>query len=211
MEFTYEAKNTKQKLETYEWDNIWIEQAPVFDKPRLMIIGDSISCGYRGKVTALTEGRILADGIGTSKAIDNPFFTALIDYILPQVKGQMYIQFSNGLHGWHLSDDEFKLHYSNMIDFLLTKIEKEKLVITLSTPIRDNTDLNRFGERNERVLKRNEIASEIANAKGLIINDLYEIVADKPEVWIADGVHFNEEGNKLLAAQVAKVAENILI
>ena len=29
MDFTYEANDTKQKLETYEWDNVWFEQAPV--------------------------------------------------------------------------------------------------------------------------------------------------------------------------------------
>lgn len=210
MDFTYEAKNTNLKLETYEWDNIWIEQAPVCDKHRIMIIGDSISCGYRRMVTEFTEGRLLADGIGTSKALDNPFFTGLIDYVLPQVIGSGIIQFNNGLHGWHLSDDEYKLHYSNMVDFLLTKVPKEKLIIALTTPVRDGIDLNKFDKRNDCVLKRNEIASEIANAKGLIINDLYETVVNKPHLWLADGVHLKEEGSKLLAEQVAEVAEKCI-
>lgn len=210
MDFTYEANDTKQKLETYEWDNVWFEQAPVCNKPRLMIIGDSISCGYRRMVTEITEERILADGIGTSKAIDNPFFPALIDYIFAQESERNVIQFNNGLHGWHLSDEEYKFHYSKMIDFLLTKIKPEKLIIALTTPVRDKTDLSKFDERNERVIKRNEAASDIARSHGLIINDLYTLTVEKPELWVMDGVHLNEDGYRLIAGQVADFAEKCL-
>lgn len=173
-----------------------------------MIIGDSISCGYRRLVTEAANAKYYADGIGTSKALDNPHFPKLIDYVLVQENGREVIQFNNGLHGWHLSDSEYRKYYAVMVEYLLTKTEK--LILALTTPMRDTTDLRRLGERNGRVLARNEIAYEIADKKGLPVNDFYTPTAEKPELWLADGIHFNEEGYRLLAAQTAELIIKLL-
>ncbi len=187
MEFTYEASDRKQTLETYEWDNIWLEQAPETGLVRVMIIGDSISCGYRRLVTEAAKGRMYVDGIGTSKVLDNLSFPKLIDYVLTQEPGRAAIQFNNGLHGWHLSTAEYKKCYEKMVDFLLTKTEERRLMLALTTPTRQIGELEAFDKRNRLVLERNEVVREIAADRKLPVNDFYALTADKPGLWAADG------------------------
>jgi len=176
--------------------------------PRVMIIGDSISCGYRRMVTEATGGKCFADGIGTSKALDNHYYPKLIDYVIAQENGREVIQFNNGLHGQHLSNAEYRRYYNMMVDYLLSKTER--LILALTTPARDTADLRRFGERNALVRARNEIVCEIAAEKGLAVNDFYGLTSEKPELWLADGIHFKEEGYRLLAAQTAELITKVL-
>ena len=54
--------------------------------------------------------------------------------------------------------------------------------------------MTRFAARNEMVLVRNEVMREIAKERGLLVNDLYSVVAEKPQLWQAGGVHLRKEG-----------------
>lgn len=55
-EFTYERKDTKCELDTFELDNVWIDHAPrQYISSRVLYIGDSISCGTR-RVEKLATG-----------------------------------------------------------------------------------------------------------------------------------------------------------
>lgn len=49
---TYEKEDRKKALETFEWDNLWCEHADDSTKKRILIIGDSISFGYRHIINA---------------------------------------------------------------------------------------------------------------------------------------------------------------
>jgi len=46
-DYTYAAENREQALEKYEWDNVWWESADSTGVPRVLYIGDSISCNTR--------------------------------------------------------------------------------------------------------------------------------------------------------------------
>ena len=47
-QFTYEAVDKKTPLETYEWDNTWIDHANDREgRARILYVGDSISVGTR--------------------------------------------------------------------------------------------------------------------------------------------------------------------
>ena len=203
--FTYEEYATNSTLETYEWDNIWWEKAPDNNTPRALIIGDSISCGYRQLINTEIGGKIYIDGFGTSKALDNPFMISSIDNVIAQQKHTEAIQINNGLHGWHLSLAEYEHHYRIIIDHILTTYPDVPLIIALTTPVRKKDNLDIFDERNHLVLKRNEIAVNIAKEKNIIINDLYSTIAKTPEIYILDGVHLSVEGYLLLAKQCVKV------
>ena len=54
--YTFQSERNSEKLETYEWDNVWWEQAPDNEKKRVLYIGDSISCGIRHIATELSNG-----------------------------------------------------------------------------------------------------------------------------------------------------------
>jgi hypothetical protein len=190
-EFTYEAENASRKLETYEWDNVWWEQTNNLTAKRVLYIGDSISCGTRRFITSLSDSKFMCDGFGTSKAIDNPCFKPSVDLFIAQQSSCDVILFNNGLHGWHLSEEEYEKHYDDMLQFLVKK-EKPTYVL-LSTDVIGNQS------RNETVVKRNEVAKKLAQKYQLPVIDLHTVAINNPERHIPDGVHFDEAGYTLLA------------
>ena len=203
-DFTYEFNTPKSSLETYEWDNLWWEKAnDTENKDRVLIIGDSISCSYRKMVNEILDGRIYADGLGTSKALDNPAFLALFDFFMAQCPDCKAIQFNNGLHGWHMSNESYFEHYAETIRYIKNKYPDKKLIIALTTPARRKDNIELFGERNEIVLARNMLATEIAKREGIVVNDFYSIVCDNPEYFFPDGIHIMPEACMLLARQCA--------
>ena len=186
------------KLETYEWDNCWIEKANDTSSKRVLYIGDSISCGTRSAANKMTAGEILFDGYGTSKALDNPYFFDSLMLFANQEKARDIIIFNNGLHGWHLSEDEYAALYESFITKLIRNFPNIPIMSVLTTFV---TNAN---YHNDRVIVRNEIANKIAKEKNLNIIDLYSVSEQNQNLHISDGVHFGEEGYKVLAQEVLK-------
>lgn len=196
--YTYEFESKSTELETYEWDNVWWEQTNVNDLPRVLYIGDSISCATRRVATSCSEGKILFDGFGTSKALDNPFLLDSIRIFAKQQKYRNAVLFNNGLHGWHLDDDEQYAHcYEEAVKFLLDAFRDAPIVIVLTTSVSN-------AEREQRVRRRNEVAAKIADKYGLPIIDLYSISAEFSEFRTNDGVHFTADGYKKFAEQIIR-------
>lgn len=202
--FTYQWDEQGAQLETYEWDNVWWEHTEDRQAPRALIVGDSISCGYRGKVNELLAGEVRADGFGTSKAADNPAFPAALELCLAQEGHTEYLLINNGLHGWHLSEEEYAAHYARLVDFLRGRRSEAKAMLLLTTPVRERGRLERFDVRNDRVIVRNRKAREIAEARGIEVVDLYGPLENRPELYSPDGVHLKAEGYALLAGQIVR-------
>ena len=197
-DFTYETENRLNKYETYEWDNIWIEHANEKGRKRAAYIGDSISVGTRRIATARTNGEILFDGFGTSKALDNPYFKDSIRLFLNQVPNIDVVLFNNGLHGWHLDDkNEYKALYDEMIQFILGEINGAKLYILLTTAVADNDD-------NDRVKLRNVAAREVAAKYSIPVIDLYGITSENIDGLANDGVHPTEPLYEKIADEIIR-------
>lgn len=193
--FTYETTDNNTELETYEWDNVWWEQAGNHVRDRVLYIGDSISCGIRQTATKLSGGKLLFDGFGTSKAVDNPFFMDSIRLFAEQQKYRKLILFNNGLHGFHLDDEEaYGFHYENMVKFLLKEYEGIPLILVLTTWIAQ--------ERRGRVEARNRTVRGIAAKYNLPVIDLYTEAEKHADLISDDGVHFLEEGYEKLAEKI---------
>ena len=199
--FTYQKENNA-KYETFEWDNLWIEHADEPERKRALYIGDSISCGTRLIATAQTEKKILFDGFGTSKALDNPWFKDALHLFAIQQGQRSAVLFNNGLHGFHLDDEtEYRDHYEEMVLFLLKEFEETPVYIVLTTHIADP-------DQNQRVVLRNRAAREIAEKYRLPIIDLYAVTEPIPD-QLTDGVHLTEAGYNALAGEIIKSLGNI--
>ena len=191
------------KLETYEWDNLWIEHANKDDIKRVLYIGDSISCGVRQVATSISNGEIYFDGFGTSKALDNPYFKDSLHLFALQQGKREVVVFNNGLHGWHLDDEkEYPKAYEEMINFLLEEFKGTPLVIVLSTYIANKED-------NKRVINRNKVVLKLAEKYNLPYVDYYS-VAEENKDNLTDGVHFNSEGYKSLAEALVKKVKELI-
>lgn len=203
-DFTYEEKALTQKLETYEWDNVWWEHAPDTQKPRVLYIGDSISCATRRLATAQTNEEIYFDGFGTSKAIDNAYFEDSLRIFACQQGKREIVIFNNGLHGWHLSDDvEYANEYEKKINFLLCEFKNTPIALVLTTFVKDE-------KRNERVKVRNSVVVNLAKKYNLPIIDLYEVTQKNAQFLWTDGVHWTAEGNELIATTIVKRVKEII-
>lgn len=207
--FTYQSENTKEALEIYEWDNIWWEYANDKEgKERILIIGDSISCGYRTFVNREYAGAKYADGLGTSKAVDNPHFITVIDYVIAQSENCKKILFNNGLHGWHLNTKEYKENFEKIVLHIKEKYPEKTLIIALTTPLRDKENLKKIAARNDVVIKRNDALGELIKKHKLVSVDLYAELIDHPEYYSKDGVHLTDDGYVVLAKRCVEALEN---
>ncbi len=192
-QFTYEKQETQNKLETFEWDNTWIEQTAKNDAHRVLYIGDSISCGTRRIATERSGGKVLFDGFGTSKAVDNPYFLDSVKLFAGQVPYIDAVIFNNGLHGWHLEDEgEYRAYYEKTVAFLTKEFDGLPLYLVLTTTVRDEV-------REARVKVRNRVVQEIAEQYNLPLIDLYAVSADKVDLRSNDGVHYTPDGYAFFA------------
>lgn len=194
-DFTYENVDKIIPLETYEWDNVWIQRTDDKKSPRVLYIGDSISCALRVFGNGVTKEEILIDSFGTSKAIDNPYYWDALRLFSLQEGHRDVVLFNNGLHGWHLDDEtEYAEAYESFVRFLLDEFKGTPVILLLTTHVASP-------ERDRRVVARNDAVVRIAEKYGLPTVDLYSVTNAEGMVG-ADGVHLTPEGYKLLAKAV---------
>lgn len=200
--FTYENETIKKRLETYEWDNVWWEKATTENAARVLYIGDSISCGTRGAANRIADGKWLFDGFGTSKAVDNPYLKESVRLFANQQGDRKIVIINNGLHGWHLSEEEYEKYYSDFIGFLVEEFKETPIAIVLTTSVKNE-------ERDKRVEKRNEAAIRIAEKFHLPVIDLFKTSKEYVTLRTDDGVHYNEEGYGKFADVIIEEIEKI--
>ena len=202
--YTYEFENRCDKLEKYEWDNVWWEQADITSNSRVLYIGDSISCMTRRLATEASGGGLLFDGLGTSKAVDNPYFPDTVRLFTAQQPEHCAIVFNNGLHGWHLDDEiEYASAYETLIKFMLEHFKGTPILLALTTGVADPA-------RNERVLARNRAVLAIAERYSLPTVDLYSVTDAHRDLISPDGVHLSREGYLLLADEIVARVRDVL-
>lgn len=191
--FTFETENRTAKYETFEWDNTWINYPNDTETKRVLYIGDSISCGTRDFATEQSGKTIYFDGFATSKAVDNPYLKQGIALFGAMQGRRDAVIFNNGLHGFHLSKEEYKEYYEDVVKFLMKEYEGTPLYIMLST----------YTKRDQQIVSdRNAAATEIAEKYGLPVIDLYTAAKEIEHLLKEDGVHFTIEGYKILADKI---------
>lgn len=202
--FTYENDDRVTPLETYEWDNVWIQRTDDKKSPRVLYIGDSISCALRVFGNGVTKEEILIDSFGTSKAIDNAYFWDALRLFSLQEGHRDIVLFNNGLHGWHLDDEkDYPAYYERMLCKILDEFKDSKVVIVLTTAVAKE-------ERHERVKVRNGFVKAIAVKYGLDIIDLYEISSENMDLLGDDGVHFTADGYQKISEYLVDEIRKIL-
>ena len=99
----------------------------------------------------------------------------------------------------------------NRIEFLFPKA---KVVFATSTPVREKDFIEQFEmRRNSDIVRYNEIAIEILKKHGVIINDLYGLLANRDDLDTlhSDQTHFyTPEATELIGTQGNRVICEIL-
>lgn len=190
-------------LEPYEWDKVWWERTDDKITPRVLYIGDSICTETRYAANEAAGGKLLFDAFSTSKALDNRHFrSSLISFANQQPHTDMIV-FNNGLHGFHLSEEQYAFHYRDMLRFLSCNFPDIPLAVALST-YSENENCAPY------VIPRNECARKLAKEMDIPIIDLYSVSEENKALLAEDKAHFTTKGYTLLGETLAKRAIEIM-
>ncbi|MBQ7821619.1 MAG: SGNH/GDSL hydrolase family protein [Clostridia bacterium] len=194
--FTIPEIGRTSLLEKYEWDNTWWHNNDDRDTPRILYLGDSISCGVRSCLNDISDGKYIIDGYGTSKGVDNPYLGASITLFAKQMLRLDAIIFALGGHGYHLDNEsEFEKHYQNLC-VLLKKEFPCVPVVTLSATWRRNASHTKI------VTARNAVRQSCSEKYGFGYIDIYGESEKNQALLTSDGVHFTSEGYLTLAEYI---------
>lgn len=196
--------------EGIEWCDIWISNANKTNLPRVLLVGDSIARGYYSAVEQRLAGKAYVARLTTSAFVSDPMFHQQIALVLDNTKFDV-IHFNNGMHGWQLSEADYRKAFPDFLATLQKHAPNAKLIWAATTPLKPETNApprSQTQASNERVAARNAIALEFVTAKKIPVNDLYTPLLGRAEIY-RDGVHFNQEGVAIQAELVAAKIENI--
>lgn len=193
------AQRTEAIREHIEWCDIWFTAAEKTDRPRVLLIGDSIARGYFDGVEKELGDRAYCGRWCTSRSICDPVFFQELALVLDQYEYRV-IHFNNGLHGWGYSEDEYRVAFGKLMEALAQHAPKAQLVWASTTPVREDSSM---GSHTTRVVKRNAIAAELVAARQIPIDDLFSAVHGHSGYYAEDGIHFKEEGRAVLTKQVS--------
>ncbi|MHC4856929.1 MAG: SGNH/GDSL hydrolase family protein [Planctomycetota bacterium] len=197
------------------------------NRPRILLVGDSIVGGYYGATRDLFSGIAVVYSGGTTYNDPNPDWKQIVDQYIEKggERGWDVIQFNWGLHAVKYVDENNKdsepgkpgSHIQFTVQSYLNNIERfavelkrtnAKLVFATTTPVPEGStgsiqpiDLALYNDPAIEIMKEHEI----------LVNDLY--LFSKPrlkELQIKDNVHFTSEGSKELAKQNFKVLSSLL-
>jgi hypothetical protein len=195
--------------EDIEWLDVWQPNTNNHDLPRILLIGDSITRGYGPLVESNLKGVAYVSRMATSKSLGDPALMLELALVLQEQSFDI-IHFNNGLHGKDYTPEEYATALPMFLAVLHHYDPDAKLVWASSTDVRQKGHLDAASPDTERVIQRNTAAAGIVAKKDIPVDDLFTLVKDHSEYHAADGVHFNEDGNKILAAQVAKTLQAII-
>ena len=124
-----------------------------------------------------------------------------------QMEGTRIVHWNNGL--WDLSDlfgdglftpeEEYVNTVMRIADLLLKQYDK--VIFATTTPVSPQNEYN----KNADIRRYNELVVPRLREKGVIINDLYSIMASDLDRYISDDrIHPNPEGVQVLGRQVTE-------
>lgn len=192
-----------------------LEQAKIVDanRPRVLLVGDSILNGYLKLVTTSLEGRAYVD------AWVNPYCQSShrLDQMIAEVLAHGpydVIHFNMGLHGWQkgrIPEGQFESLTRNLVQELRMGAPKAKLIWASSTPVTVKGQPGELDwEINPVIVEHNRMAAAVMQEMGVPVNDLYAILASKLDLARGDQFHWTAPAYKLLADAVVAAVEREL-
>lgn len=199
----FQADAPRIVREEIEWLDVWVPGNSNKQMPKVLLIGDSMARAYYREVEEKLKGKAVVGRLTTSKSLGDPAYLAEVKLIISQTHFDV-VHFNNGLHGLGYTEAEYAAALPELLNTIRFGAPGAKLMWATSTPVRVADKLDKLSEQNERSKRRNAIAAEVMIKESIPINDLFSLIAEKPEWYSRDGVHLNAKGVSALANQVAE-------
>lgn len=194
------------RREPIEWCDIWVRGCKGTELPRLLLIGDSITKSYFPFVDNSLKNRYCCGRLTTSKCVGDPGLLKELDIAFCDNQFDV-IHFNNGMHGWDYTEEQYAAGLEETLDWIIQAAPNARLIWAHTTPRRRGEGFAEFdNEITGRVKERNRIAALLSEERKLEINDLFSVVAYRPELF-SDGVHFTPEGQSELGQVVVRIID----
>lgn len=185
------------------------------DLPRILVIGDSISGGYRGFLTRHYEGKANIDYwmIGYLHAgNENSALERALTGVLSNGPYDV-VTFNFGLHWWpkderYQSDETYLTSMTKVVKLMQNVSPETRFIWARTTPWRtipDDAPPTLETRENERIIHVNQLADKIMQDHGIPTVDLYTIAAarlDTIKLGSKDSVHWSGDVSKEFADKI---------
>jgi acyl-CoA thioesterase-1 len=186
--------------------------------PRVLVMGDSTSIRYGATVVSALEGEaqvhrpLTAEGGwlncgSTSRSLRSEM--ANLNWCLGEEPWDV-IHFNFGIHDAKIIDpndltravplEDYAENLNTIIDRMNEHSQDAVLIFATSTPTGEADPDRRPGD----TALYNEVAVEVMEDRGVIVNDLHALIVDDMELYIRpDGIHYDATGSAIMGNQVA--------
>ncbi len=180
------------------------------ERPRALLIGDSILSGYLRHVVRRLEGEVYVD------AWVNPHWQSegtnrLLADLLENNGAYDVVHFNMGLHGWtegRIKPGTFEPLTKAYVEVLRAKLPKANLVWASSTPVTaKGNKLELDPEIDPTIVEHNRMAAEVMKEANVPVSDFYALLVSRRELAKGDRFHWTAPAYKLLGE---KVVESVL-
>ena len=192
--------------EPVEWSVVRCTGCNKTDKPRVLLIGDSIVQGYYPLVEKAMSDTAYCSQWTTAYSVCDPVYFQELEIMLKQYRYNV-ILFNPGLHGLAYTEGQYAEGMHKMLKILLAEGRGAKLIWASCTPL----DAGNPGYKDQvHVIKRNKIAAESIAREDIPIIDLYALCISKPELYLDDRLHFADSGKEVQAKVVTEALRKLL-
>ncbi len=185
-----------------------LDRAKITDpnRPRVLLIGDSILNGYGRQVVASLEGKAHVD-LWVNPYHQSEHLNRLLAEVLDNGPYNV-VHFNMGLHGWQqgrIKEGQFQPLTKAYVEVIRAKLPRARIIWASSTPVTvKGTPTQLDPEINPIIVEHNRMAAEVMKELGVPVNDFYGLLVPKLELARGDQFHWRTEAYQLLAEAATK-------
>jgi len=180
------------------------------DLPRVLLMGDSIMNGYRGRVIAALKDKAVVDCWLTPLHLKSKELHHDLRKVLQQGPYDV-VHFNIGLHGWPpglIPEGQYEPLLRQYVEIIKSHSGTSRLIWASTTQITVKgkpTELDPV--HNKTILARNAIAAKLMPKYGIAVNDICGLMSDKLKLARGDGYHWNGKAYDLMAKQIVSYVQ----
>ncbi|WPJ96084.1 SGNH/GDSL hydrolase family protein [Coraliomargarita algicola] len=197
------------------------------DLPRILVVGDSISMGYRRYITAHFEGRAYVDywvgghWFGETARGENSKAKVAWDGVLSNGPYDVISWNAMTLHMWNGSpgrcnEETYPANMTEVVDHLLASAPDTAFIWVRCTPWRTTPESGRAGldpVHNPRIVRLNAVTDAIMRERNIPIIDTYSLTLERFDTLregSKDAVHWPSSVNEEMAEMIIEQMEKSL-
>jgi hypothetical protein len=179
--------------------------------PKVLLLGDSIRMSYQPIVSELLFD--MATVVGPTDNCRYSLYTlSSLDRWMTDLGSPDVVHWNNGLHdsGYDPKRSPVQMSlamYCANLAFILDQLiaMTPRVIWASSTPVHPDRPFlnNEWSWRNEEIAEYNAAARELFEKRGVLINDLHQLVWNDLSTLGDDHLHLSEHGQRVCAGAVA--------